>query len=96
MKPAPILPAVPTTQRELLIAGLRHADSQGDLLNAIASELNRQLDKPVTRRRWTRMQSLLIRRHCENSGVFLFIAAGNLRIRLPTDLRSEPREDDGE
>lgn len=85
-------PPVPMTREELLIAALRHANSVSSLLNEVAAEVSRLDDlEGGDCPKYERLHDLLIRRFAEDSGVFLFIAANNLRLDLPPDLR--PRED---
>lgn len=84
------LPPVPTTRDELLIAGLRHANDAGALLNDIDAELSRLLGGAADDPKYDAIHALLRRRFLENSGVYLFIAANNLGVELPVDLCDEP------
>jgi hypothetical protein len=85
-----LVPPVPTTREELLIAALRYANNVSGLLSEIAMEVFR-LDEAEggDQPKYERIHELLLRRWREDSGVFLFIAADNLRIELPADLRTD-------
>lgn len=84
-----VYPPVPANLEELLIAALRHANEVSGLLNGIAAEVSRLLGEEEDDQKYDRLHDLLIRRFDVNSGVFLFIAASNLRIELPADMRDE-------
>lgn len=86
-------PKVPTSERELLIAALRHANEVSVLLNDLGAEVSRLDAMPVKKRRTARLHNLLRRRFLENSGTYLFIAADNLRLELPPDLRADDDEE---
>ena len=91
---APLAP-VPTSKDELLIAALRHANEVSGLLNDLGTEVSRLDEMPVKKRRTARLHNLLRRRFLENSAVHLFIAASNLRLELPADLKGALDEDEG-
>lgn len=90
----PRLPPVPTTRDELLIAALRHANEVSGLLNRIGKEVSRLLGDEADKPEYDALHELLRRRFLEDSGVFLFIAADNLRIELPDDLKGEEVDGD--
>lgn len=85
---------VPTTREELLIAALRHANDVSGLLNQIGAEVSRLLGDEADSPKYDAIHELLRRRFLEDSGVFLFIAAGNLNIDLPDDLKGEEVDGD--
>lgn len=88
---------VPTTERELLIAALRHANDVGGLLVDIQTELSNATGDDADNPKYERLFDLLLRRWTDCSGVGLFIAAGNLDIELPDDMRGDDInvDDDG-
>ena len=88
------LPTMSTSQDDLLTAALRHANDVSHLLNEISTELFR-LDESEggDNPKFNRLHDLVRRRLLEQSGVFLFIAADNLRIDLPPDLRFAPSDE---
>jgi ABC-type transporter Mla subunit MlaD len=90
------LPAVPTSRDDLLIAALRHANEVGSTLNDISAEVFRLLGDQVDDPKYEPLHALLRRRFAEVSAVYLFIAADNLRIDLPGDLKGDAEEDEGE
>jgi len=83
------LPPVPTTREELLIAALRHSDDVSRLLNEIDDEVSRVLGARAEAKKYDRLHDLLRQRFLERSGVFLFIAADDLRLELPEDLQDK-------
>lgn len=83
---------VPTNREELLIAALRHANEVSGTLNEIAAEVCGVLGEEADDPKYDRLHDLLIRRFGVDSGVFLFIAAHNLRVELPQDMREEAEE----
>ncbi len=85
--------AVPTTRDGLLIEALRTANRMSGLFNEIDAALFRISGDTVDDARWAPLHDLLIRRFSDCSGIHLFIAANNLRIDLPDDLRGEPDSD---
>lgn len=89
-------PPVPTSRAELLVAALRHANEVSGTLNEIDAEVSRLLGEDADDPKYDRLYDLLRRRCDVNSGVFLFIAASNLRIELPPDMREEAGECDYE
>lgn len=89
-----VLPPVPTSRDELLIAALRHANEVSGLLNRIGAEVSRLLGDKADDAQYDALHELLRRRFLEDSGVFLFIAAGNLGIEMPDDLIERIRFDD--
>ncbi len=89
------LKPVAQTKDELLITALRHANDVGGLLNDISAEVSKLLGDDADDPKYDRIHELLRKRFDEHEGVSLFIAAGNLRIELPTDLRGEIDADDG-
>jgi hypothetical protein len=91
-----VYPPVPTSREELLIAALRHANEVSGTLNDIAAEVSRLLGDEADNPKYDRLHDLLLRRCDVNSGVFLFIAASNLRIEMPADLRGEVEACDDE
>lgn len=85
---------LPTSERALLIACLRLIDRKGGLLNDLSAEVSRLTDRNrLTLRDSSRLHTLLRQRFNRCSGVGLFIAADNLKIPLPKDLRGELDEE---
>lgn len=84
-----VVPPLPTTRDELLIAALRHANEVSELLNNIGNEVSRLLGEDADKPEYNHLYELLRKRFGVNSGVYLFIAADNLHIELPADLRGE-------
>lgn len=81
--------AVATSKDELLITALRHANDVGGLLNEISAEVSRLAGDEADDAKWQPLSDLLRQRLFEHEGVSLFIAADNLKIELPPDLRGE-------
>lgn len=100
------LPPFPHTKDELLIEALRHADRVSGLLNEIYATLSSieeaemagaaADEEPKEKPKYDALHELLLRRHSDCSGLHLFIAADNLRLDLPADLRGDPELDDDE
>ncbi len=88
-------PPVPTTPDELLIGALRHANQVGGLLVDLTAACHAAFDSGDLSAGMDRIHEMLLRRHSDCSGVHLFIAADNLRVELPPDLRAE-RDGDGD
>lgn len=87
-------PANVRTKDELLIDALRHADRVSGLLNDIYRALSSIEEAETaglrdTDPKYDALYELILRRHSDCSGLHLFIAAGNLRLDLPEDLRSD-------
>jgi|SRR5882672_2755661 len=85
-------PAIPTTRDDLLIESLRFANRVSGLLNELSSAIG-ELIESEDDHRFDSLDELLRRRFSDYSGVYLFIAADNLRLELPGDLRGDPLED---
>jgi hypothetical protein len=83
---------LPKDRDELLIAALRHANTVSATMNALAAEISKLLGEAADDPKYDRLHDLLLRRFDTDSGVFLFIAARNMRIDLPPDLREHERE----
>jgi len=88
----PTHPPVPTTKDDLLIAALRHANEASKVLNDLESEAFKVLGARADHPKYDRLFTLLRSRFAEASGVHLFIAATNLNLDLPADLRADEVE----
>lgn len=86
-------PPVPSTKDDLLIEALRSAKRVSVLLNEIAAWSHKQ-DLCCTDDDLRELEDLLVMRFSDCSGVHLFVAASNLRLKLPADLRDEPDSDE--
>jgi hypothetical protein len=84
---------VATTKDELLITALRHANDVSGLLNDIGAEVSRLLGEDADDPKYDRLHDLLRMRFLEHESVSLFIAASNLRLDLPQDLRGDDEAD---
>ena len=82
---------LPTTERALLIASLRLVDRTSGLLNDLDAAIGHLTEaKKLRLRDADKLHRLLRHRFNRLSGVGLFIAADNMRLNLPKDLRGEP------
>lgn len=77
---------VPTTRDDLLIEALRVVNRVSGLLNDLAADLHKRVESDDDHR-FDAPLDMLARRFSDCSGVHLFIAANNLRIDLPDDLK---------
>jgi hypothetical protein len=77
----------------LLIAALRHANQVSMTLNRIGEEVSRLLGDAADDPKYDELHALLRRRFLEDSGVPLFMAADQLCLALPADLRGEIESD---
>jgi len=84
-------PAIPTTADELLIAALRLVNDTSMTLNRIDWETARLLGDEADDPKFDHLHDLLRRRFGVESGVFLFIAANNMRLTLPPDLSGDEK-----
>ena len=80
-------PPVPQSRDSLLIEALRHAERVSILLNDIRAALYRM--DPAEASEFDAIHQLLLRQHSDCSGLHLFIAADNLGLNLPDDLKDE-------
>jgi len=91
-------PKVPQTQEELMIAALRCANRVCGAITEIGHLVLNSLqdDGTVTDAAATmeKIRDITIRQFSDLSGVHLFIAASNLRMELPEDLRGDPDDED--
>lgn len=85
-------PPVPESKDDLFIASLRHADQVGGLLNDLTAACHRAFDRGEQCAGLEEIHQLLLRQHSDCSGIYLFIAADNLRLDLPPDLRGDEPE----
>jgi hypothetical protein len=85
-------PLVPTNEFDLLVEALRLADRVSGLLNDIDAAVLKRI-KSDADHRFDDIFDLLLRRFSDCSGVHLFIAANNIGIDLPPDLRGDPDGD---
>ncbi len=88
------IPMPPTTRDELLFGALRTVNITSMMINDVREELYNLLGDDADNPKYDRIHAILRRQFSDCSGVHLFIAASNLRIDLPDDLREEPRDDD--
>ena len=78
------------TERALLIQALRHANKVSDVLNKISIATFAMGEGRLTPAQAAhRIHTVLLRRYRDASGLPLFIAADNLKIALPKDLRDD-------
>lgn len=71
--------------RELLLESMQHANNVSELLNSICHELYKIVDDGDDSCRFDKIFDLLQTRFNTNSGLPLFIKAGNLGIELEDD-----------
>lgn len=81
-------PPVPTSERALLIEALRFANRVSVLLGHIDRNVLARIEGDDDNS-FDDLHDLIVRRFSDCSGLHLFIAANNLRIDLPPDLRDD-------
>ena len=86
------VPPVPQSEPELIIESLRFANRVSGLLNELCANLMARIESDDDTR-FDDLLDALRRRFSDCSGLHLFIAASNLQLELPDDLRSEPESD---
>lgn len=78
-------PPVPQSKDELIIEALRYANRVSGMLN----DMSAMMFNSVTRKTQEKIEDMLRRRFSDCSGLHLFIAANNLHLDLPEDLRDD-------
>ena len=87
-------PPIPTSRDDLLVAALRYANCVSGFLNDLCAETHKELtDEGPNSPALEVIHDMLLRRFGDLSALHLFIAASNLRIELPTDLRGAPEDE---
>lgn len=92
LKPGQFAP-MPETSKELVIEALRLINRTSVALNDLSALIGKKIIDDDDHR-FDMENDILIRRFSDLSGVHLFIAADNLRIDLPADLRGDDPEED--
>lgn len=86
-------PPLPTDKDALLIESLRFANRVSGLLNELNSKVLSRIQSDDDHS-FDDLHDLLKRRFSDCSGLHLFIAADNLRLDIPSDLKSEWEDSD--
>lgn len=86
-------PPVPNSESALVIEALRFANRVSRLLGDIDRNVLARIESDHDHS-FDDLHDLIIRRFSDCSGIHLFIAANNLRLDLPADLRDDDDMDE--